>query len=91
MNNYSYLNTQSKIKKYTRNVLDKMEINDNIKQNYPEYYTYFIEFLFLRHPNYPIKFKNMTNIGLRYNQLFKTQKYLGIMKSKNIELRGVLF
>jgi len=78
---YSILKTQKKVKEYTREIIERIGICNNIKEEYETEYNYFIEFLFPRHYEYPEKFENIENIGIQYNPYFRNQKELIIIKT----------
>ena len=84
-NKYTELNTNKKIKEYTRNIIDDVEICDNIKDKYPNYFDYFTTFLFPRHYNYPNKFINMVNIGIKTNPKFNNLEVYIIKEDDTIE------
>lgn len=64
--NYS----QVKLKDYTRQVINSIGICESIKRYFPEHYDFFI-FLFARHICYPEKFKDMCDIKISRNPVFK--------------------
>lgn len=81
--NYLTLNSQQKVKNYTKNVIDEIGICDDIKNKYPQHYNYFTTFLFPRHPAYPERFIDMVNAGIKNNDVFTKYKEVYLIKKNN--------
>lgn len=85
MSEYNHLKTQKQIKEYTRTIIDKINVCNDIKNIYPEHYNYFTTFLFPRHTEYPEKFVNMNNIGICKNKLFNNLEVYIVKENGSID------
>jgi len=88
--NYGNLKTQKQIKQFTRSIIDKIGVCGNIKNQYPGEYDYITGFLFPRHPEYPEKFMNLKNIGIKKNTMFKQLEVYIINNNNSIEAVSVM-
>ncbi len=76
--------SQLALKKYFREIIDKIGVCDSVKTKYPEYYLDFCN-IFKRHPGYPEKFIGLNDVVVKYNLHFKNQLEVHI-KNKNSEM-----
>lgn len=60
--------SQKALKDYVKTIIDEIQIEDDIKNKYPEHYKFFCE-LFTRHPNATEKVKNMNNLKIVHNAI----------------------
>lgn len=90
MTEFNNLKTQKKIKEYTRNIIYKIGLCDDIKNKYNYEYKYFTNFLFPRHISYPDKFIDMINIGIRKNKKFNNLEVYIIKKNDIIDSVSVI-
>lgn len=67
------------LKEYVKKIINEIGLCENIKDEYPNYYIFFIK-LFERHPNYNTKVQNLKNIKIRFNYKFKKQLEVYIEK-----------
>jgi len=73
--------TKKELKEYTKNIIyDKVGITSSIKNNYPQYWDFFI-YLFSGHYDYNNKIKDMDDIIITNNK--QNKKYLEINIKKN--------
>tara|TARA_B100000029_G_scaffold120977_1_gene114321 strand:+ start:359 stop:529 length:171 start_codon:yes stop_codon:yes gene_type:complete len=49
--------SQINLKKYTKQVIEKIGKCDSLKEKYPDDFNFFVNYLFTRHPKYPEKQK----------------------------------
>ena len=59
--------SQKELKKYTRQVIDGIGICDSLKEKHPEEFDFFVNYLFIRHPNYPEKTEGLVDVIIKYN------------------------
>jgi hypothetical protein len=64
--------SQIALKKYFREIIDKIGVCDSVRTKHSEYYADFCN-VFKRHPEYPDKFIGFNDIMIKYNQHFKKQ------------------
>jgi hypothetical protein len=72
--------TQISLKKYFREVINKIGICNSLKINHPEYFLDFCE-VFKRHSEYPTKFIGFVDIKIDYNPEFTNQFVVYIIKN----------
>ena len=77
MNN---IKTNSGLKKYFREIIDKICVCDSVKTKYPQYFIDFSK-VFERHSDYPNKFIGFIDIKIDYNPEFKNQLVVYIIKN----------
>lgn len=85
-----HLKTQTQIKKYTQKQIQKIGICNDIKTEHYDFYDFCTNFLFPRHYNYPLKFIDLHNIGIRKNKVFKNFEVYIIKNDGTIEDVSVL-
>ena len=83
----SQFKTQSSLKKYFREIIDRIGICDSIKTKYPQEFLDFCQ-VFTRHSDYPDKFVDFVDIKIDYNPEIKNQLVVYIIK-KNGEIDNV--
>jgi hypothetical protein len=76
----SHFKTQISLKKYFREIINRINVCDSIKTNYPSEYLDFCE-LFKRHPDYPEKFIGFVDIKINHNPVFENQLVVYIIKN----------
>jgi len=76
----SQFKTQKALKKYVREIVDRIGLCESITTQYPQEHLDFCE-LFTRHPEYPNKFLDFVDIFIRYNPVIKTQLVVYIRKA----------
>jgi hypothetical protein len=59
--------SQKNLKKYTKQVIEKIGKCDSLKYNYPDDFDFFVSYLFPRHPNYPEKTEGLVDVIIKYN------------------------
>ena len=47
--------SQKKLKDYTKELIKKIGECESLKEEYPKDFDFFVNYLFVRHPNYPEK------------------------------------
>ena len=83
----SNFKTQTSLKKYFRELIEKISICESVKIKYPTEYLNFCE-IFKRHSDYPDKFIGFIDIKIDYNPAFKNQLVVYIIKN-NTEIDDV--
>ena len=76
----SQFKTQTALKKYFREIIDRIGVCETIKTEYPQEYLNFCE-VFTRHPEYPDKFFGFVDIKIDYNPEIKNQLVVYIIKN----------
>ena len=79
--NYKGL-SQKKLKKYTKERVDIIGLCDNLKDEHPEDYIFFINYLFTRHPNYPDKINGLDNVIIKKNPYGDLSVYFKTIKNE---------
>ena len=75
----SQYKTQISLKKYFREIIDRIGLCDSVKTKYPSEFLDFCE-LFKRHSEYPEKFIGFVDIKINYNVVFGNQLVVYIIK-----------
>ena len=70
---------QKELKKYVKEVVDRIGVCESILDYHPSNYEFFIS-LFERHSDYPDKFVGMIDIKIQYNPVYKKQLEVIIIK-----------
>jgi hypothetical protein len=83
----SQFKTQTKLKAYFRQLIDKIGICDSVKTKYPKECEDFEE-VFKRHPQYPDKFVGYIDIKIDYNDTFANQ-FVVYIKKENGDVDNV--
>ena len=76
----SQFKTQSSLKKYFREIIDRIGVCEKIKTEHPEEFLDFCQ-VFRRHSEYPDKFFGLVDIKINYNHVFKNQLVVYIIKN----------
>jgi hypothetical protein len=75
----SQFKTQASLKKYFREIINKIGVCDSVKTKYPSEFFDFCE-LFKRHSDYPGKFIGFVDIKIDYNPIFINNLEVSIIK-----------
>lgn len=75
----SQFNTQTSLKKYFSEIINRIGICDSVKAKHPSEFLDFCE-VFKRHSNYPNKFIGFIDIKIAYSKEFKNQLVVYIKK-----------
>jgi transcription elongation factor Elf1 len=59
--------SQKNLKKYTKQVIEKIGECDSLKEKYPDDFNFFVNYLFTRHPKYPEKTEGLIDVIIKYN------------------------
>ena len=59
--------SQNKLKEYTKKRINFIGECNSLKHKYKEDFSFFVNYLFVRHPNYPKKTNGLIDIIIKYN------------------------
>lgn len=76
----SQFKTQSSLKNYFREVINKIGVCESVKTKYPQEYMDFCQ-VFTRHSEYPDKFFGFVDVKINFNPVFNNQLVVYIIKN----------
>ena len=76
----THIKSQSNLKKYFREIIDRIRLCESVKTKYPIEFLDFCE-VFKRHSEYPDKFIGFIDIKIDYNPEFKNELVVYIIKN----------
>ena len=77
--------SQKKLKDYTKELIKKIGECESLKEEYPKDFDFFVNYLFVRHPNYPEKTNGLNDVTIKYNNY----GVLSVYFKKNNEIEDI--
>lgn len=68
--------SQKNLKKYTKQVIEKIGKCDSLKEKHLDDFNFFVNYLFIRHPNYPEKTEGLIDVIIKNNRSGNLSVYL---------------